>query len=139
MMRSSRRPPRGHARSGVSLIEIMIAMSMLAIVLVTIAQLSLTVARTGRINDLVARRTAVLQQQAARLGAIPYTTLDSLPSGTSTITVGGVAYKRRLSFTQGTNRITVKVVIAPASDSTKKDSLVFDHAYGSGSPLCSGC
>ncbi len=122
-----------------SLIEIMIAMSMLAIVLVTIAQLSLTVARTGRTNDLVARRTAVLQQQAARLGAIPYTTLDSLAGGTSTITVGGVSYRRTLTLTPGTNRITVKVVIAPMSDLTKTDSLVFDHAYKSGSALCSGC
>ena len=139
MTPSLRRLPREHARPGVSLIEIMIAMSMLAIVLVTIAQLSLTVARTGRTNDLVARRTAVLQQQAARLGAVPYTTVDTMSNGSSTITVGGVSYQRTLAFTQGTNRVTVKVVIAPSSDTTKKDSLVFDHANVAGSSLCTGC
>jgi type II secretory pathway pseudopilin PulG len=134
-------PPRAclRARPGVSLIEIMVAMSMLAIVLVTIAGLTLSVARTGRSNDLATRRSAVLQQQAARLGAIPYTTLQTMSSGTSTITVGGVSYTRRLSLTQGSNRITVKVVIAPTSDYTKTDSLVFDHAYSASSPLCSGC
>ena len=139
MNRATHRRARRRARAGLSLIEIMIAMSMLAVVLVTIAQLSLTVARTGRTNDLVARRTAVLQQQAARLGAIPYTTVDTMTSRTSTITVGNVGYTRKLSFTKGTNRVTVKIVIAPSSDTTKKDSLVFDHANSAGSALCNGC
>jgi hypothetical protein len=122
-----------------SLIEIMIAMTMLAIVLVTIAKLSLDVAQMGRTNDLVARRSAVLQQQAAWLGAIPYTTLQTMSSGTSTITAGGVSYTRTLTLTQNANRITVNVKIAPTAYPTKVDSLVFDHAYSTGSPLCSGC
>jgi prepilin-type N-terminal cleavage/methylation domain-containing protein len=139
MMRSLRATSPVHARRGVSLIEVMFAMTMLAIVLVTIAKLSLDVATTGRANDLVARRTAVLQQQAARLGAIPYTTLQTMTAGTATITAGGVSYVRRIGLTQGTNRISVKIVIAPSSDTTKKDSLMFDHAYSNSSPLCSGC
>ena len=139
MTPSPRRRRRLRARSGVSLIEIMIAMSMLAIVLVTIAGLTLSVARTGRANDLVARRSAVLQQQAARLGAIPYTTLQTMSSGSTTISVGNVSYTRTLTLTPGTNRITVKVVIAPTSAPTMKDSLVFDHAYSASSALCSGC
>lgn len=138
-MTPSLRRRRLRVRAGMSLIEIMIAMSMMAIVLVTIAKLSFNVATQGRANRLVAARTAVLQQQAARYGAMPYTTLQTKTSGTSTITMGGVSYTRTLTLTQGTKRISVKVVIAPTSDPTKKDSLMFDHAYSSSSPLCSGC
>lgn len=139
MTRTSRRRPRLRGRSGLSLIEVMIAMSMMAIVLVTIAKLSLDVSSQGRANDLVARRSAVLQQQAARLGAIPYTTLQTMSGGTSTITEGGRTYSRRIALTPATHRITVKIVIAPTLYPTKTDSLVFDHAYSTGSPLCSGC
>ncbi len=139
MTRTPRRRARLRGRSGMSLIEVMIAMTMLAIVLVTIAKLSLDVSTVGRMNDLVARRSAVLQQQASRLGAIPYTTLQTMASGTSTIDVGGRSYNRTITLTPFTHRITVKIVIAPTLYPTKTDSLVFDHAYSTGSPLCSGC
>lgn len=139
MTRLSLRRAALRTRSGLSLIEIMIAMTMLATVLVTIAKLSLDVAQMGRTNDIVARRTAVLQQQAARLGAIPYTTLQTLSSGTATITEGGVSYTRTLTLTPGSKRITVSVKIAPTAYPTMTDSLVFDHGYSTSSPLCSGC
>ncbi|HUX33474.1 MAG TPA: prepilin-type N-terminal cleavage/methylation domain-containing protein [Gemmatimonadaceae bacterium] len=130
------RPPR----AGMSLIEIMIAMVMLGIVLVTIAKLSLSVAYAGRTNDLVSTRTAVLQQQAARLGAIPYTTLQAMSTSSSTITVGGTAYSRTITLTPSAKYTTVKIVLSPTSSATARDSLVFTRANPSGgSPLCTGC
>ena len=123
-----------------SLIEIMFAMTILGIVLLTIAKLSLNTASAGRLNDLVATRTAVLQQQAARLGAIPYTTLAAMSSSTSTITAGGTSYQRIITITPASKYTTVKIVMAPSSSTTSTDSLVFTRASSSGSsPLCSGC
>lgn len=128
------------ARTGFSLIEIMIAMTMLGIVLVTIAKLSLSVASAGQSNNLVANRSAALEQQAERLGAIPFPTLQTLSSGTTTITIGGIAYARTITLTPGTKRIDVKVVLAPTSNLAAADSLLFTRANASGgSPLCSGC
>ena len=138
--RVDRRPHT--ARRGMSLIEIMFAMVILGIVLVTIAKLALDAAVAGRSNNLVATRTAVLQQQAARLGAIPYTTLAGLTSSTTTITVGGTSYSRQITLTPSSNTkyIKVKVVIAPTATPSAADSLVFTRANAvGGSPLCSGC
>lgn len=138
--RFARQPGARHARSGMSLIEIMIAMTILAIVLTSLARLSTSVSRQGRSNSTVAMRSAVLQQQAARLGGVPYSWLASVGTGTSTITVGGISYSRTITLTTATNRTTVKIVIYPTSDNTKKDSVIFDRANPpSGSPLCSGC
>ena len=125
-----------------SLIEIIFALVILGIVLVTIAKLSLDAAVAGRSNDLVATRTAVLQQQAARLGSIPYTTLASKTSTSDSITVGGKNYYRTITLTPSSNTkyIKVKVVIAPTSTPTARDSLQFTRANAAGaSPLCSGC
>lgn len=123
-----------------SLIEIMIAMTMLGIVLVTIAKLSLSVAYAGRVNDLVSTRTAVLQQQAARLGAIPYTTLKAMSTSADTITVGGTTYTRVITLTPSPKYTKVKIVLTPSSSSAARDSLSFTRANASGgSPLCSGC
>ena len=125
-----------------SLIEIMFALVILGVVLVTIAKLSLDAAVAGRSNNLVATRTAVLQQQAARLGSIPYTTLASLTSTSDSITVGGASYFRTITLTPSSNTkyIAVKVVIAPTSSPASRDSLLFTRANAAGaSPLCSGC
>lgn len=123
-----------------SLIEIMFALVILGIVLVTIAKLSLDAAVAGRANNLVATRTAVLQQQAARLGSIPYTTLSALSSQTDSISVGGTNYFRTVTLTPETKYTTVKVVIAPTANSAARDSLVFTRSNAAGgSPLCSGC
>lgn len=127
-------------RRGFSLIEIMIAMTMLGIVLVTIAKLSLSVASAGQSNSLVANRSAALEQQAARLGAIPYTTLQTMSSKADTITIGSIAYTRAITLTPATNRIAVKIVLAPTSNTAATDSLLFTRANAAGgSPLCSGC
>ena len=125
-----------------SLIEIMFALVILGVVLVTIAKLSLDAAVAGRSNDLVATRTAVLQQQAARLGAIPYTTLASMSSTSDSITVGSTNYFRTVTLTPSSTGkyIKVSVVIAPTSSPASRDSLLFTRANAAGaSPLCSGC
>ena len=115
-------------------------MTILGIVLVTIAKLALDAASAGRTNDLVATRTAALQQQAARLGAIPYTYLSTMTSSTGTVTVGGKTYTRKITLSAASKYTTVTLVMTPTSATTKPDSVVFTRASNSsGSPLCVGC
>ena len=52
-------------RKGFSLIEVMVAMAMLSIVLVSLAKIGITVATRGRLNDVSAKRNAALQITAA--------------------------------------------------------------------------
>jgi prepilin-type N-terminal cleavage/methylation domain-containing protein len=126
---------------GFSLIEVMVAMTMLAIVLMSLAKMSLMVSLRGRDNDLFAKRTAVLQLEANKLGAIPYATLASWSTTTTTLTLGGFTYTRRMAIANtGTNRYSIKVIIVPTSDTTKKDSVTLDRTKpATNTPLCLTC
>jgi prepilin-type N-terminal cleavage/methylation domain-containing protein len=126
---------------GFSLIEVMVAMTMLAIVLMSLAKMSLMVSLRGRDNDLFAKRTAVLQLEANKLGAIPYATLASWSTTTTTLNLGGFTYTRRMAIANtGTNRYSIKVIIVPTSDTTKKDSVTLDRTKpATNTPLCLTC
>src|SRR5438034_355537 len=90
---------RRPTRRGMSLIEIMIAMSILGFTLTSLAWLTSAVNSRGNTNNMVAMRTAVLQQQAARLRGVPYSWLSSVGAGTGTITQGAVSYSRTITLT----------------------------------------
>jgi prepilin-type N-terminal cleavage/methylation domain-containing protein len=128
------------ARGGFSLIEIIVAMTILAVVLLSLSGMAAKAAVRAETNDLLVKRTAALQLEASKLGAMPYATLAALSTTSTAFTFEGFTYTRRLTRTAGTNRYTVKVVIVPARDSTKKDSVTFDRANPpSSTPLCTGC
>ena len=137
--------PSVRRRSAFTLIEVMVAMTILAIVLVSLAQASTIVAVRGRNNGLVAKRTAALTLETNKMGAAPFASLSnwlSVHSG-STFVAGDFSYTRRMTITaQGSNRYTIKIVVVPATDTTKQDSVSFDRAQpGNPSPLCKlgGC
>jgi prepilin-type N-terminal cleavage/methylation domain-containing protein len=139
-MRLFRRGRSRARRGGFSLIEIMIAMTMLAIIMLSLAKLSIVVSSRGRSNSIVSKRTAVLQREFNKLGAMPYATLLTFSTTNLTTTAGDFTYTRRLTrTTSGTNRLTMKIVIVPATDTTKKDSLSFDRVQSLTSSLCTGC
>ena len=127
-------------RRGFSLIEIVVAMTILAVVLLSLSGMAAKAAARAENNDLMVKRTAALQLEASKLGAMPYAPLAALSTASTSFTFEGFTYKRRLTRTAGTNRYTVKVVIVPALDTTKKDSVIFDRANPpSNTPLCTGC
>jgi prepilin-type N-terminal cleavage/methylation domain-containing protein len=128
-------------RKGFSLIEVIIAMTLLAIVLMSLAKMSLMVAVRGRGNDLVAKRTAVLQLEGNKLGALPYSTLSTWSTTTQTLTLGDFTYKRRMAIANtSSNRYSIKILIIPMNDTTKKDSLTLDRTKpATSTPLCTGC
>jgi prepilin-type N-terminal cleavage/methylation domain-containing protein len=132
-----------HRRQGFSLIEVMVAMTLLSIVMMSLAKIGVTVAVRGRTSDLVAKRNAVLQLETNKIGTVPFDSLTRAPwvSGSKTFTLGAFAYTRRLSITKlSFTRDSIKVVIIPSLDSTKKDSVILDRTKPpAGTPLCVGC
>ncbi len=142
-----RRSPRRRgrvpgARRGFSLIEILVAMTMLSIVLVSLARLATVVAVRGRTNALAAKRNAALQLEANKIGAMTYASLATWPTAAKIDTVNTFVYTRRLTLTKAASgsRYTVKIVVLPVTDTTTKDSVVFDRTLpATGSPLCVGC
>lgn len=136
-----RRPgPRRPARAGFSLIEVVIAMTILAIVLMSLAKLSTIITVRGRSNDLVAKRTAALQLESNKFGAMRYDSLATFSTADKTFDLDGFSYTRKLSITSpGSNRKTIKIVIVPTSSTSAKDSITFDRTKPSSSALCTTC
>jgi hypothetical protein len=117
-------------------------MTMLSIVLLSLAKLSTGVGKSGRTNGLIAKRSAVLQLEANKFDALPFDTLANFSTGTTTdSTLKPFVYKRRLTITKpAATRYTIKIVVLPTSDTTKKDSITFERTRPpAGSPLCVGC
>lgn len=128
-------------RSGFSLIEVMVAMTILAIVLMSLAKLSTLVSVRGRSNELVTKRAAALQLETNKFGAMRYDSLGTFNTADKTFSLDGFSYTRKLTITTvSTTRKTVKIVIVPTSSSSSKDSITFDRTKPSSGSLCtSGC
>jgi len=116
-------------------------MTLLSIVMMSLAKISVSVATRARMNDLVAKRNAALQLESNKFVTVPFDSLRNWPTTTKTFTRGNFAYTRRLTITQVTAmRYTVKVVVTPTTNSSKKDSVIIDRTKPpTGSPLCAGC
>lgn len=140
--RSTNAPSRAERRrSGFSLIEVIVATSLLAIVMMLLASLSLAVGQRGRMNDLVTKRNFALAQQADRLQAMPMEDVGLLASGSTQLLVGDFTFQRRLTVTKsGSARYTIKIVVAPVAGEFRADSVTIDRTRpASGTPLCVTC
>jgi prepilin-type N-terminal cleavage/methylation domain-containing protein len=130
-------------RSGFTLVEVMVSMVMLAIILTSLARASTVIAVRGRSNDLSAKRTAVLQTEANKFGAMSFAALQAFPTTNRSFTRGDFAYTRQLTITSQSainNRYSVKIVIIPQVDPSRPDSVIIERSLPpTGSPLCTGC
>ena len=129
-------------RSGLSLIEVMVAVMILGITMTFVGHISTGIAQSNRKSDIVAKRTFAMQQQANVVGALPFASLTStiLPA-TKNFTLGDFRYTRRISLsTTGSASIgqtaTIGITIVPqtgiASDTLLKETLTMYRS----SPLC---
>jgi hypothetical protein len=120
-------------RSGVSLIEIIVAMTLLVTVLGSLSVLTTRTVKRSRDLDIGSARTFVLMQQSNRFSSLPYDSIPSYAPRIDTLTSGRYRYERRLTYTQGATGSeyrTLKVKLMPISDATnnKPDSLLFQRA-----------
>src|SRR5213082_3474104 len=76
-------------RKGFVLVEVIVAMVLLAVAVSSLAALVYSVSRSGIRTSGDAYRNGVLMQEVNRLEGIPY---DSIPNGTSSIVVTGGNY-----------------------------------------------
>jgi prepilin-type N-terminal cleavage/methylation domain-containing protein len=131
--KSAHQAPR--PRDGVSLIEIIVAMTLLVVVLGALSVLTTRTVKRSRDLDVGSARTFVLMQQSNRFSSLPYDSIPSYAPRIDTITTGRYMYERRLTYVQGVTGSeyrTLKVMLKPISDTTrvnqKPDSLLFQRA-----------
>ena len=119
------------ARAGVSLIEIIVAMTLLVVVLGALSVLMTRTVKRSRDLDIGSARTFVLMQQSNRFSSLPYDSIPSYAPRVDTINTGRFRYERRLTYEQGATGSeyrTLKVRLVPLLDNGKPDSLLFQRA-----------
>ena len=132
MSRTAPRAPRlSRPRDGVSLIEILVAMTLLTFVLGALSVLTTRTVKRSRDLDIASARTFVLMQQSNRFSSLPYDSIPSYAPRIDTVVTGRFRYERRLTYTQGitgSEYRTIKVRLIPLQDGGKPDSLMFQRA-----------
>ena len=71
-------------------------MTILSLVLLNLAKVTTAIAMRSRTNDILAKRTASLQLEANKFGAVPFSSLAGWSTTDQTVTRGNFTYKRHL-------------------------------------------
>lgn len=129
------------ARKGVALVEVIVAMVLLAVAVSSLAALVGSVSQSGIKTSGNAYRNGVLMQEVNRLEGIPY---DSIAVGTQSFTVssGNYAHTRVITVAEpAVGRVkTVQIVITPVNLKYKPDTVAFTRTKAKTSKvLCTTC
>jgi len=135
--------PAGGRRSkkGFVLVEVIVAMVLLAVAVSSLAALVYSVSRSGLAAAGSAYRNGVLMQEVNRLETVPY---DSMAVGSFSTTVTSQPYPHTRTVTVSeplANVVkTITVVVTPANSAFKPDTVKFTRTKARTSRvLCTDC
>ena len=135
--------PAGDRRSrkGFVLVEVIVAMVLLAVAVSSLAALVYSVSRSGLAATGSAYRNGVLMQEVNRLETLPY---DSVRVGSfsTTVTTPPYPHTRVVTVTETAANLvkSVKVVVTPANLAFKPDTVVFTRTKArTPKVLCTDC
>jgi prepilin-type N-terminal cleavage/methylation domain-containing protein len=128
-------------RKGFALVEVIVAMVLLAVAVSSLAALVYSVSRSGLAATGNAYRNGVLMQEVNRLEGIPY---DSIHVGSSSVSVstGKYPHTRLITVTEPSVNLvkSVKIIIQPANTAFKPDTAIFIRTKARTSKvLCTDC
>jgi len=113
-------------RQGFVIVEVIVAMILLAIAITSLAALLYSVSQSGMVATGSAYRNGVLMNEVNRLEGIPY---DSIAVGTASFSVSSPPYPhtRVITVTEPVAQLvkTVRVVITPTNAKYKPDTVTF--------------
>lgn len=118
-------PSRGGERGGFTIIEVVVALVMLAIVVSSLAALTFTLSKNTANVTGGALRNTVLMREVNRLSSTPF---SNLTVGTTTTTETSAPYQhtRTVTITQpGTNLRLIKIIITPTNKYYTPDTVTF--------------
>ncbi len=129
------------SRKGFVLVEVIVAMVLLAVAVSSLAALVWSVSHSGLKITGDAYRNGVLMQEVNRLEGIPY---DSIPNGTNSVTVSSGTYPhtRVVTVSEPTVNVikSIRIVITPANPNYKPDTVSFIRTKARTSKvLCTDC
>jgi prepilin-type N-terminal cleavage/methylation domain-containing protein len=144
-IRKSQRGPelvsQSRERRGFVLVEVIVAMILLAVAVSSLAALVWSVSHSGIRTTGDAYRNGVLMHEVNRLEGVPY---DSIHTGTvqTTVSAGTYAHTRVVSVSEPAANVikSIKIVITPLNKSYKPDSVSFIRTKARTSRvLCTDC
>ncbi|MFQ5703264.1 MAG: prepilin-type N-terminal cleavage/methylation domain-containing protein [Gemmatimonadales bacterium] len=110
---SKRRTRLGSAK-GVSLIEVMLALSILSVVLLAMDGLMFQVARYTRQAAAISYRSAAMESAAAWVHGLPWDSIPSSVGCTDSLYTGSLQYTRCLELVTDTPRYRMtRVIVSP--------------------------
>jgi prepilin-type N-terminal cleavage/methylation domain-containing protein len=115
-------------RDGVSLVELLVAMVMLAVLMTSVAGLTFEAARRSMVTTGESYRQAAMLEEVDRMTAMPY---NGLTVGTicRSVTSGQFPHSRCVTTTStGLYSKRLTVVITPGQRGVRPDTVVFTRA-----------
>lgn len=133
-------PEMGGRRKGFTLIEVIVAMVLLAVAVSSLAAMMYSVSTSSKRVTGAAYSNGVLMHEVNRLIALPY---DSLAVGSSSVYVTDGAYQhtRVMTIAEPTVRLkTVEIIITPVNPNYRPDTVRFTRTNARTSKvLCTTC
>lgn len=123
------------ARRGAGLIEVLLAITIFALIATSHAAVTLRYATRVKDVKVGATRSAMLQEYIVRLASVPF---DSLPGrvGCTTTTTGDLPNQRCILVTDvSTTKRTVTFIFRPTRTSIKPDTITMTRTKSSSNPL----
>jgi prepilin-type N-terminal cleavage/methylation domain-containing protein len=119
VLRPFRRARRA-AQGGVSLIEVVVALTILTVVLLALSGIMWQMGRHTRISGLVGSRSAALESSASLAQSVRWDSLSSLP-GCQTDSSGALVFTRCFEVqTLGPSLRQVRVIVTPTGTTAVK-------------------
>jgi prepilin-type N-terminal cleavage/methylation domain-containing protein len=120
-------PGNAAARRGITLIEVIIALTVFAVVTTSVASMTTHVARGSRFTGIATVRAGALAAQVNRLEVLPYDTLPS-KAGCTTVSTGLLPRSECITVEDvvvGRRRVTL--VLRPSNTALRADTVIFER------------
>lgn len=122
-------------RRGAGLIEVLIAISIFALIATSHAAVTLRYATRAREVKTGASRSAALQEYIVRMASVPFDSLAGR-AGCVTVTTGDLPSTRCITITTvTTTKKTVTLILTPSSTAYKPDTIFMTRTKASSNPL----
>jgi prepilin-type N-terminal cleavage/methylation domain-containing protein len=126
-------------REGFTLVEVVVAMVMLAIIVTSLAGLTFASARQSIVADNAMARQAVALQTVNRLATMPYANIAT-SAGCDTVGVTNRRFERCVTLSGATNATRIQVVTRPLQHNVPASTMrLIRAAPTTSNPLCLGC
>lgn len=120
-------PGNAAARRGITLIEVVVALTVFAMVTAGIAGFTTQVARGSRLNSLASVRAGALAAQINRLEVLPYDTLPSR-AGCTSISAGLVPRTECIAVQDlAVGRRRVTFILRPDNTALRPDTVILER------------